>query len=75
MICSQVGMGMMSLYGGEGDNVLRRARGADFFDCGDGIDIAIDSNVTEGDDSAGSCEELLNNIVLPGESPQIGTTG
>ena len=46
---------------------------ADFFDCGGGIDIVIDSNVTEGDDSAGNCEELLNNIVVPGESPQIGT--
>jgi hypothetical protein len=40
-----------------------------------GADIVIDSNVTEGDDSAGICEELLNNIVVPGESPQIGTTG
>ena len=35
------------------------------FDCGDGIDIVIDSNVSEGDDNAGNCEELLKKIVIP----------
>ena len=37
--------------------VLQGGPGADFFDCGGGIDIVIDSNVTDGDDSAGNCEE------------------
>ena len=61
------------VYGVEGDDILQGGPGANFFDCGGGIDIVIDSNLTEGDDSAGNCEELLNNIVVPGESPQIGT--
>lgn len=69
------GNGNDKIYGGEGDDVLQGGPGADFFDCGDGIDIVIDSNVSEGDDSAGNCEELLNNLVVPSESPQIGTTG
>jgi Ca2+-binding RTX toxin-like protein len=63
------------LYGGEGDDVLQGGLGADYFDCGDGIDIVIDSNVSEGDDSAGNCEELLNNIVLPSETGQLDKTG
>jgi len=68
------GNGNDKLYGGDGDDVLQGGLN-DFFDCGAGIDIVIDSNVTEGDDSAGNCEELLNNIVVPRESTQIGTTG
>ncbi|MGA8564358.1 MAG: hypothetical protein WB587_06355, partial [Nitrososphaeraceae archaeon] len=63
------------LYGGDGDDVLQGGPGADYFDCGDGIDIVIDSNVSEGDDSAGNCEELLNNIVLPSETAQLDITG
>ena len=63
------------LYGGEGDDVLQGGLSADYFDCGDGVDIVIDSNVSEGDDSAGNCEELLNNIVLPSETGQLDITG
>jgi hypothetical protein len=66
MICSQVGMEMIN-YMAEMEMM--------FFREDHGIGIVIDSNVTEGDDSAGNCKELLNNIVVPGESPQIGTTG
>ena len=75
MICFLGIMEMMKLYGGEGDDVLQGGPGADYFDCGDGIDIVIDSNVSEGDDSAGNCEELLNNIVLPSETGQLEITG
>ena len=56
-------------------DVLQGGLGADYFDCGDGVDIVIDSNVSEGDDSAGNCEELLNNIVLPSDTSRLDITG
>jgi Ca2+-binding RTX toxin-like protein len=58
------GSGNDKQYGGEGDDVLQGGLGADFFDCGAGVDIVIDSNVTEGDDSSGNCEELLDGVVI-----------
>ena len=32
---------------------------ADYFDCGDGIDVIMDFNLTQGDDRAGNCEEII----------------
>jgi Ca2+-binding RTX toxin-like protein len=58
------GSGNDKQYGGEGDDVLQGGLGADFFDCGAGVDIVIDSNVTEGDDSSGNCEELLDGVEI-----------
>jgi Ca2+-binding RTX toxin-like protein len=47
------------LYGGPEDDILQGGHGADYFDCGEGIDIVIDFNLEEGDDTAGNCEEIL----------------
>jgi hypothetical protein len=33
--------------------------GADYFDCGEGTDVVIDFNVSENDDNAGNCEEII----------------
>lgn len=47
------------LYGSEGyDNLIGRV-GADFFDCGEGTDVVLDFNVSENDDNAGGCEEII----------------
>jgi Ca2+-binding RTX toxin-like protein len=47
------------MYGDVGDDVLTGGIGADYFDCGDGIDVIIDFNIEEGDDRAGNCEEIF----------------
>jgi hypothetical protein len=33
--------------------------GADYFDCGEGTDVVVDFNVSENDDNAGNCEEII----------------
>jgi hypothetical protein len=33
--------------------------GADYFDCGEGIDVVVDFNISENDDNAGNCEEII----------------
>ena len=47
------------LYGREGDDILIGSAGADYFDCGEGTDVVIDFNVSENDDNAGDCEEII----------------
>lgn len=47
------------LYGSEGDDILVGMNGADYFDCGEGTDVVVDFNVTENDDNAGNCEEIV----------------
>ncbi|MGB7882613.1 MAG: calcium-binding protein [Nitrososphaeraceae archaeon] len=47
------------LYGSEGDDILIGGTGADYFDCGEGTDVVTDFNITENDDNAGNCEEIL----------------
>lgn len=32
--------------------------GADYFDCGEGIDTIVDFDGENGDDNAGNCEEI-----------------
>jgi Ca2+-binding RTX toxin-like protein len=54
------GQGDDKLYGDVGDDILVGEPGSDYFDCGDGVDVVIDFNLTEGDDSAGNCEEIQN---------------
>jgi Ca2+-binding RTX toxin-like protein len=54
------GQGNDKLYGDVGDDILVGELGSDYFDCGDGVDVVIDFNLTEGDDSAGNCEEIQN---------------
>ncbi len=46
------------LYGSTGDDILLGGQGADYFDCGEGVDVVIDFNLAEGDDTAGNCEEV-----------------
>jgi Ca2+-binding RTX toxin-like protein len=47
------------LYGDVGDDILVGGPGADYYDCGDGIDVIMDFNLTQGDDRAGNCEEII----------------
>ena len=47
--CDRNEMEGYKLYGGQG---------ADYFDCGEGVDVVIDFNLEEGDDNAGNCEEI-----------------
>ncbi len=54
------GQGNDKLYGDVGDDILVGGPGSDYFDCGEGVDVVIDFNLTEGDDSAGNCEEIQN---------------
>jgi hypothetical protein len=35
---------------------MQGGQGADYFDCGEGIDMIIDFNLEQGDDSVGNCE-------------------
>jgi Ca2+-binding RTX toxin-like protein len=54
------GTGNDKLYGDVGDDILVGGPGGDYFDCGEGVDVVIDFNLTDGDDSAGNCEEIQN---------------
>jgi len=35
---------------------LQGGLGADYFDCGDGIEVIIDFDLEQSDDNAGNCE-------------------
>ena len=52
------GRGNNHLFGDIGNDVLKGGEntGANYFDCGDGIDIIIDFNPARGDVTAGNCE-------------------
>ena len=52
-------IGNDKLYGDVGDDILIGGPDADYFDCGDGIDVIMDFNLTQGDDRAGNCEEII----------------
>lgn len=54
------GAGNDKLYGDIGDDILSGQSGADYFDCGEGVDVIIDFNLLENDDTAGNCEEIQN---------------
>jgi Ca2+-binding RTX toxin-like protein len=54
--------GKDELYGGPGDDVLIGGPGPDYFDCGDGYDIIIDFNPTNGDTHADNCEVVLSDL-------------
>jgi hypothetical protein len=64
----------MTLASALGDDVLIGGRGADYFDCGDGLDTIIDFNPAKGDIQAGNCEVSLghkaNNIGLKSVSEE-----
>ena len=47
------------IHGSEGDDILIGSAGADYFDYGDETDVVIDFNLTENDDNAGDCEEII----------------
>jgi hypothetical protein len=51
---------MIKLYSDIGDDILSGQQGADYFDCGDGVDVIIDFSLNEGYDTAGNCEEIQN---------------
>ena len=51
----------MTNYMGTEDDIMQGGQGADYFDCGEAIDIIIDFNIEEGDDNAGNCEEISKN--------------
>ena len=41
------------------DDILIGSAGADYFDYGDETDVVIDFSITENDDNAGDCEEII----------------
>jgi hypothetical protein len=45
------------LYGGTDDDILERGHGSDYIDRGQGIDIIMDFNWEQGDNSVGNCEK------------------
>ena len=53
------GDGNDKIYGSEGDDILIGGPGADYFDCGEGTDVVVDFNISENDDNAGNCEEII----------------
>jgi Ca2+-binding RTX toxin-like protein len=53
------GEGDDKIYGSEGDDILIGGPGADYFDCGEGTDVVVDFNISENDDNAGNCEEII----------------
>ena len=52
------GRGNNHLFGDTGNDVLKGGEnsGANYFDCGDGLDVIIDFNPKRGDVTAGNCE-------------------
>ena len=44
------------MFGAEGNDVLEGDKGADVFNCGEGIDIVIDFNPAQGDIINNDCE-------------------
>jgi Ca2+-binding RTX toxin-like protein len=42
-----------------GDDILIGGTGADYFDCGEGTDVVVDFDISENDDNAGNCEEII----------------
>jgi Ca2+-binding RTX toxin-like protein len=50
------GAGDDRLFGDLGNVVLEGGEGADFFDCGDGIDIVLDFEPAQGDIIKDDCE-------------------
>jgi Ca2+-binding RTX toxin-like protein len=52
------GRGSNHLFGDIGNDVLKGGEdsGANYFDCGEGIDIIVDFNLEKGDVTAGNCE-------------------
>jgi Ca2+-binding RTX toxin-like protein len=52
------------LYGSERDDILVGGHGADYFDCGEGTDVVIDFNISENDDNAGDCEEIIGSETI-----------
>lgn len=47
-----------NLFGGRGDDVMTGRKGADYFDCGPGIDTITDFNTAEGDIKTPECENF-----------------
>jgi hypothetical protein len=37
---------------------MQGGEGADYFDCGKGVDMIIDFNSEQGDDNVGNCEQI-----------------
>jgi hypothetical protein len=44
------------MFGDIGNDVLVGGPGADYFSCGDGMDVVLDFNLNEGDVHSGDCE-------------------
>ena len=56
--------GNNKLYGSEEDDILVDGSGADYFDCGEGTDVVIDFNISENDENAGNCEEIIGSETI-----------
>ena len=46
------------VFGNAGDDVLQGGPGADYFDCGDGVDTVVDYSPTQGDVISVNCENV-----------------
>jgi hypothetical protein len=48
-----------NFFGEEGNDLLVGSRSTDNFNCGDGVDVVLNFNSTQGDKSESNCEMLI----------------
>jgi hypothetical protein len=51
--------GLNNFYGEKGNDLLVGRRSADNFNCGEGIDVVLNFNSTQGDKSQSTCEIVI----------------
>ena len=52
-----------NFFGEEGNDLLVGGLGRDTFSCGNGVDVVVNMNKTQGDVSASDCELLIDEII------------
>jgi Ca2+-binding RTX toxin-like protein len=55
-------MWTLHLYGEAGNDILEGGRGADYFDCGDGLDVIVDYDPSKGDTHTNNCEDVREHL-------------
>ena len=55
-------MMLFELYAEDGNDLLKGGDGADYFDCGDGLDVIVDFDPSKGDTHANNCEDVRERL-------------